>query len=117
MRVRRLDKNHDWTFGNGIMNYADKSEAIKQVVKTRLWSFVDDWFLDMEHGLPWFEFMENPQKINELEVPIMAYILATEGIKKVNNFKVYFESESRRLIVEFSYVDIYDSEHLIDNRI
>ena len=53
VRVRRLDKNHDWTFGQGFSNYASESEAIAQNVQTRLWSFTNDWFLDLEHGLPW----------------------------------------------------------------
>ena len=52
-RVRRLDKNHDWTFGQGFSNYATESDAIAQNVQTRLWSFANDWFLDLEHGLPW----------------------------------------------------------------
>ena len=31
VKVRRLDKNHDWTFGQGFANYASESEAIAQI--------------------------------------------------------------------------------------
>ena len=55
-RVRRLNKEHDWTFGQGFSNYATESDAIAQNVQTRLWSFANDWFLDLEHGLPWGKY-------------------------------------------------------------
>ena len=51
MRVRRIDKDGDWTFGQGRNNYADGGECVAQRVCTRLRSFQGDWFLDLEHGL------------------------------------------------------------------
>ncbi len=44
MRVRRLDDNHDWTFGKGRADYAGESEGIRQSVITRLLSLYRDWF-------------------------------------------------------------------------
>ncbi|ETD72975.1 hypothetical protein V757_01140 [Pelistega indica] len=107
MRVRRLDSNHDWTFGSGYSNYAQDSEAIAQAVKTRLWSFKGDWFLDLEHGIPWFEQMERVD-LKRLEVPLMAYILETDGVKQIDSFTMTHDSENRKLLIEVSYTDIFE---------
>ena len=51
MIVRQLDDNHDWTFGHGLGNYLDSSEAIAQCVKTKLLALKRDWFLNREDGI------------------------------------------------------------------
>lgn len=116
MRVRRLDSNHDWTFGSGYSNYAQNSEAVAQMVKTRIWSFKGDWFLDLEHGIPWFEQVERVGDLKRFEVPLTAYILETDGVKRIDDFKMTFDGDARRLLIEVSYTDIYDNEHYVTNR-
>lgn len=116
MLVRRLDDNHDWTFGSGHSNYAQDSEAIAQMVKTRLWSFRGDWFLDLEHGIPWFEQMEHIGNLARLEVPLTAYILETDGVQRIDEFNMTFESDTRRLLIEVTYTDIYGVQNEINNR-
>ena len=55
MRVRKLDKNQDWTFGNSQNNYINKKEALKQNVVTRIKSCKNDWFLDSEANSGWWD--------------------------------------------------------------
>ena len=57
MIARRLDASHDWTFGSSKANYAQKSEAIAQCIKTSLLSFRFNWFLDEDHGVNWFALL------------------------------------------------------------
>lgn len=58
MKVRRLDDNHDWTFGSGRADYATQSEAISQSVLTGLLSLRNDWFLNPDHGLRWIDYLK-----------------------------------------------------------
>lgn len=111
MQVRRLDHNHDWTFGNGINSYCTQSEAVAQMVKTRLWSFANDWFLDLEHGLPWLEKMGKAVNLQALELRIKRQVLETQGVKELTAYQSQFDAESRSLTVSIDYVDIYGQKH------
>ncbi|BBP84549.1 MULTISPECIES: hypothetical protein [Pseudomonas] len=97
MRVRRIDKDGDWTFGQGRNNYADGSECVAQRVCTRLRSFSGDWFLDLEHGLPWLPRMERPADLAQIEVDIKRCILTTEGVSEILDFQISETPDDRRL--------------------
>ncbi len=112
MRVRRLDNNHDWTFGQGFANYAAQSEAIAQNVQTRLWSFTQDWFLDLDHGLPWLEQMGRNVNLSDWEIRIKRHVLQTDGVVKITEYKANLDTDTRRLQIVISYQDIYQQEHI-----
>ena len=88
MKVRRLDTNNDWTFGNGQANYLKDNDAVLQNVATRLKSFKNDWFLDSDAHIDWFNILgskENKQTIlNEVE----RVVLQTEGVMKINSLEL-----------------------------
>lgn len=111
MRVRRLDNNHDWTFGQGFNNYAKESEAIAQCVKTRLWSFKGDWFLDLEHGLPYLETTGRQADLARLEMLIKREVLSVEGVERITAYSAELDNETRHLTINVSYLDIYGNEH------
>lgn len=106
-RVRRLDKNHDWTFGQGFSNYATESDAIAQNVQTRLWSFTNDWFLDLDHGLPWLEQMGRGVNLAEWEIKIKRHVLETDGVVKIIDYQATLDPDSRKLTISITYEDIY----------
>lgn len=99
MRVRRTDKDGDWTFGQGRNNYADGGECVAQRVCTRLRSFQGDWFLDLEHGLPWLPRMERPADLAQIEVDIKRCILTTEGVSEILDFQLDVTPDDRRLAI------------------
>lgn len=116
MRVRRLDKNHDWTFGQGFANYANESEAIAQCVKTRLWSFTNDWFLDLNHGLPWLEKMGRRVDLSLWEMRIKRYVLETYGVKSISSYVADYNPDTRKLTIDISYIDIFNEEQTVSYR-
>ncbi|MDH2927215.1 hypothetical protein FW755_11140 [Lonepinella koalarum] len=105
--VRRLDKNHDWTFGQGMNNYATESESIKQRVQTRLWSFTNDWFLDLEHGVPWLELMGRNVDWSKLEKEVKNCVLRTDGVASIVDYSTDLDVDTRKLIIQIEYQDIY----------
>ena len=54
-QVRRLDDDHDMTFGYGLGCIAERSEACAQNVKTRLLLLEGEWFMDLTAGVPWLQ--------------------------------------------------------------
>lgn len=106
MKVRRLDKNNDWTFGNGKANYLKDNNAVLQNVATRLKSFKNDWFLDGEANIDWFTILgskENKQTIiNEVE----RVTLQTEGVTKINLIEIT-ETEHRAAKISIVLDTIY----------
>ncbi|WP_208951225.1 hypothetical protein [Rahnella sp. ChDrAdgB13] len=107
MRTRRLDANGDWTFGRGRLSYATKSEAVRQKVATRLKSFKNDWFLNLDHGIAWLDRMSRRGNRLKLESDIRACILSTDGVSTLDSFVSSFNSKLRKLSVTASYTDIY----------
>lgn len=107
MRVRRIDKNGDWTFGRGRNSYASTGESVAQRVKTRLQSFKGDWFLDLDHGLPWFARFEKPADLALLEGDIKRCILETPGVDSLLVFSIDLDPETRKCRIAATVKDIY----------
>lgn len=113
MRVRALDASHDWTFGRGRQNYLTKSEAIAQNVVTRLLSFRADWFLDLDHGLPWFEMMERKR----IEPLVKQQVLQTEGVQYLTDFDLVYDPQTRKVKINLTYVDVFGEENKVNERL
>ena len=107
MRVRRIDADGDWTFGRGRACYADTSESVAQRVLTRLRSFTGDWFLDLSHGLPWFDLMKRPADLARIERAVKRHILKTDGVHSITAFEMAPDPQTRNLVVTTTIVDIY----------
>ncbi|KGE06447.1 hypothetical protein LA03_31600 [Burkholderia gladioli] len=110
MRVRRLDTGGDWTFGRGRADYADRSESVAQRVATRLRSFRGDWFLDLDHGIPWIERMERGNERDRLESDIKRQILGTVGVERILAFDIAVDGQTRRMTVSTTLRDRYGNE-------
>lgn len=107
MRMRRLDENHDWTFGSGRSDYATESEAISQSVKTRLLSLHSDWFLNRDHGVKWFDYLKkNPNLVN-IESELKKTVLNTDGVTEITGFSIALDPDTRKITVSVDYIDIY----------
>ena len=107
MATRRLDKNHDWTFGQGLNNYALASEEVAQSVKCRLWSFRNDWFMKPAHGVPYFDLMGRNIDLQQIETELRNAVLETVGVKEINSYFADLNRETRALTVTIEYTDVY----------
>lgn len=111
MAVRKLDDNHDWTFGQGVRNYLINSDEVKQSVLCRLWSFKNDWALDMDAGLPWFELMGRNIDMKQIEQNVRACVLETAGVTEITSYNATLNRETRKLTIAVSFKDIYENEN------
>ena len=113
MIVRRLDKNHDWSFGSSLASYAKESEAIAQCVKTALLSFEQDWFLDEEHGIAWFNYFVKNPNVSAMEAEVKRAVLEVEGVPTLNELSLQLDTISRELIITVRYTDIYNIQNTV----
>ena len=108
MLVRRLDDNHDMTFGRGIADMARDDEATAQAVKTRLLLLKGEWFLDIEAGVPYLQqIMVRPSNLPLAEAIIKRTILDTEGVAELQSFAMTYDRETRRLTIQATVANSY----------
>lgn len=101
MKVRALDENHDWTLG-----HKTKSNAIAQNVKTEILSLYNDWFLDYENGIRWFNYLKKNPNIPSLKKELKRQVLKVDGVKSLE--KLDLVMDERKAIVSIEYIDIYE---------
>lgn len=85
MIVRRNTPTGDWTFGRGVQDYAREDEAIAQNVVTRIKSFQDDWFLDINAEIDWFDLLGRKGTQDQIKAEIERVVIATDGVLRINN--------------------------------
>jgi len=88
MSVRKIDKNGDWTFGQGLGNYIKNDDEISQNVITRLKSFKNDYFLDTEQHIDWINDLGKKNNENTVIANIRRVVSETAGILRVNNVSI-----------------------------
>jgi hypothetical protein len=106
MRTRRIDRNNDWMFGAGRQSYAAKSDAVRQKVLTRLQSFRNDWFLDLDAGIDWLPMMESRDG-DGITSAVRTTVLQTKGVARLTAIESSFDARRRKMKVSVSYIDIY----------
>ena len=113
MKVRRLDENHDFTFGNGLANYALTSEAIKQCVVTILLSFRYNWHLDEDHGINWWAYYVKNPNVSVMEDDIKRHILEVEGVSTLQDLSLQLNTITRQMIITVRYTDIFNETNTV----
>lgn len=118
MRVSAIDSNGDWTFGKSKANYKTNADAIRQNVVTRLRSFVDDWFLDVNHGVDWYTLLGSLGNENRILRAIERTVLQTEGVVSIEQLAVTQQNKTKRTAtIDVRYTDVFDIEQQISESI
>lgn len=109
MKVSRLDSDGDWTFGRGRANYISKSEAVRQNVATRLKSFKNDWFLDIDQGIDWINLLGRKGTEDQILREVERVTLETDGVMRVENIEIISDNTSRTATINYKITTIYDT--------
>lgn len=106
--TRRLDKNHDMTFGQGLQNFTVNSESVAECVQIRLLTFQEEWFLDTSAGVPYLqEIATKPVDIPYAVALIKAEIAATDGVDELTAFNYQYDTATRKLSIQTTIRTIY----------
>lgn len=107
MIIRALDSTHDWTFGHGKQDYKTAQSAIAEDVQTKLLSFLNDCFFDLEMGVDWINLMRQKNKQKQIALSCRAVMLKAEGVVRVNEVSVSYSEASRGLVISYSIDTAY----------
>lgn len=86
MIFRNLDLQGDWSFGQGLSNYIAKNAAISLNIKTRLLSWLNDCFFDMNAGIDWTNRLGSKNQRALLERDLRRVILQSYGVTAIVTF-------------------------------
>lgn len=100
------EKDHDWTFGKGKQSYFRREAAVAQSIMTRLMSFLGDCFFDINAGLDWWQLMGGKDRA-ALLVQVRSVILGTEGVIRVSDLDVTFNSPTRNIHLSYKIDTLY----------
>jgi len=107
MKVSGLDTNDDWVFGRGLASYKKDADAIGQNVKTRLKAFTDDWFLDTDNGINWFELLGTRDNEAKIRRAIEKSVLQTEGVIAIKSLEIT-NINNRDLTFQIMYINVFN---------
>lgn len=94
LKYRKIDENGDMVFGEtGDSGFLESSEAMAQVLKTRLAACEDEWWEDDPGALPWFTeilgSMVSQGRVDEIDLMVIERIMSTVGVNSVSNIESY----------------------------
>jgi hypothetical protein len=99
-----LNDNNDIYFTNYQLTFTkSKQQEILQRVKIRLRFFEGEWFLNTIHGVPYYQNIigTKPINLNIINNIFINEILDVEGVLSIQESKLDYDNEKRKLIFEF----------------
>lgn len=87
MRIRNLDDNWDWTFGQSQLNYVKEQNSILLDVQMRLKEWFQDCFFALNKGIPWSLRLGLHGQKDYLDKDIKNVVLGTPGVLNLSNFE------------------------------
>lgn len=106
MLGRALDANNDLIVENGQFRLVQDGAEIVQHVRTRLLFYFEEWFLDTQAGVPYFQLIfTKPADLATIESVFKTTIIRTPGVQELTFFSMDFQGgTTRKLTVNFSAV-------------
>lgn len=109
--VIALNEQHEPYVVDGRIARLKNSDAVLQTVKTRLLLIRQEWFLNLDAGLPWFsEMLGKGNNILTIKSYVLRQILGTDGVYEVTKLDVEIDKTTRSFVMSFEYTDEYGAE-------
>jgi hypothetical protein len=108
MITRAIDTQNDWIFGTGKESYFTEQSSVGQNIKTRLQSFFNDCFFDLEAGIDWFSLLGSRNQ-SGLKNAVAKAILSTTGVYSIDEL-VFSLSENRDLLVQYQVTTLWSEK-------
>ena len=109
MTFRNLDPSGDWTFGQGRQNYLRDQDAVKLNIATRLRSFLNDCFWDLQAGVDWWNLLgvRNPAAQTNIIIQTRSVLGNSYGVVRINSVTASTDHTTRRLTVRYDVDTIF----------
>lgn len=100
MRYRKLDKNGDYSWGAGQLDFLINSpEAVAQAVQTTLLLWVGEWYLNINDGTPYPESVLGKHSQDEADATLIGVISNVQGVVNIVNFSSTLDPQTRKYTV------------------
>ena len=109
MKIRALDSNGDWVFGQGRGSYLVGVPAIIQDIDTALHIFMGEVFWNTTFGVDWFNLIggKAPQVQQNIILQCRQVIASRQGVTKINSVTVTFTNYRRTLRVVYDISTVF----------
>jgi len=111
MSTLALNSDNDLYFTDRrltILSGTDTDNEILQRIGVRLRFFKDEWYLNSEHGLPYFQDILGTKNIdlNVVESLFRDQLLNIEGVREVTESLIDYDPTDRKLLYSFNAISI-----------
>ena len=103
----KLNDDNDISFDGGVIETVDGAESVRQRLIVRLNTFLGEWFLDENAGIPYYQYVlgQNPLNRVMLNAVFVSAILSTPGVLSLEKEIEYsYDGATRILGLSFSAV-------------
>jgi hypothetical protein len=109
MKIRALDADGDWVFGQGKGSYLVGVDAIIQDIDTALQLFLGECFWNMNFGVDWFNLIGAKAPIAQQNIILQCrqLISTRQGVTNINRVDVTFTDFRRSLSIVYDISTIY----------
>ena len=104
-------KENDIYFGNGrlvLITGSNTDAEILQRVKVRLRFFLGEWFLNTDHGIPYFQDILGTKNLNldVVQSLFQSEILDVEGVSEMITSLIDYDEKQRKVLYTFEALTI-----------
>lgn len=108
MIYRKLDEDGDYTFGgNGNSFYRNDPLGVSQSVITRLRLWENEWFLDINEGMPYIGGVMGKYTLEDVDSIVKERIINTEGVIEITSYQSSFNPDLRKFSVSVTISTLY----------
>ncbi|WP_427112446.1 hypothetical protein [Megasphaera sueciensis] len=100
MMYRRLDSNGDYVFGGNANDFLSGTIAVAQAIRTRLRLLKNEWWEDLEGGLPLFDKILGYNSQESAKKQIIDRILGTTGVTSIVTSDFSYDADTRTITIE-----------------
>lgn len=118
MTYRALDSNGDYTFGQGSsQGFLTGTEAVAQAIKTRLFLFYGEWFLDTSDGLQMWQKILGTSGTNKKIVDniLQERILRTTNVSSISSFSSTWDASNRTYTFTCTVITAFSTTVTVSN--
>ena len=106
MRYRALDENGDMVMRNG-QAYIEDVEAVQQACATRLRLLIEEWWEDINDGVPYWQKIIATRNIDEAVRIIKKRIEGTSNVLTVVALEHDWNNETRTMRIRAAVQSVY----------
>jgi len=101
---RALNSNNDIFVLGSRITIVEEGSQVVQHVRTRLQFYLEEWFLDLAAGTPWYQqIFLKPVNLNNIESILKTRIIQTPELSSIIEFSMEVESPQTRILkISFS---------------